>query len=1139
MSVEQKQHEALHVLAALNNAVSTSRMYPAISPKVVTAVERAYTVLQTFLDTYAEFSFGKGDNGPVLCGVEAAGEVQEEVEDTVVYRHLETLNLYFVALTAPANRKIFSDVLAVFTARKEKINREGGGRMFVDRLGLQSIFFETPSAKRETAAHPVKKAGEAVKHESLTELLGFLSGDNESEQARQDLLKLVNHPDLMAELIVMGIKENFRRLSQQLFSDKFVLSAAHLRFFQGLSTIIPPAMNKKTAERTVNLLFANNSEDLIDILVVQIYPEGFGQTFFEVLIARTEDETFARIVTHLREKSAQLKWQQKDHTSTATHIAHCLDKLLGSDKGKEFLAFEEKRGSTSGTAKDSADDAVHSGDSALLDQLESKLHDEDLLLALPSHIKALIDKGELETANTIVEKVSAEMLSGDDFSRRRLSQSLVLIGETLLATEQWRTLEKMTGALISWIRESDQGDYVYEKSVDLLQQIMNNAWQTGNETRGDQILQIFHKIRTGQLQKSSPVRALIGRIQDRAGNQQAFDTFLDRFLADKSDARYRDRLQMLGKPAVDFLLDHLTSEQESANWQGIIELLAEMGPSILPSVRERLSQHSPWYGKRNLIKLATEIAGSDDIGTFMPYLSHEDVRVQREAFICIYTISGDRRKQALLESLEQASEVMQGQIVKALQPFSDEETAATVAQLLRKQENYSDPLREPLTMEILRVLSRSGSVEAGTAIREFLDNQGTDANRQLTETVWQAARSALTQVEATLQTQAVRTADEVMSEVVDDRPQTPGLGAKKINLPTLEPASTTVKQVHDYPSLPGADAIMKLLKKSDTHRTKEAVLQTIEELVEKKQFNHADYYREWLMDIDPMALAEVVRAGEIIDEAKIKSVDTDHLQVWKKLCETLTDEEFATLYHAAEHQIYRINDVIVSQGEVRPGLFFINSGTVKLFFSEGGVEIPFKNAGSGTILGAETVFENTVWTLSLSSLSYVELMYMDADTLMRWRDDYPALETKLSDFCRKAASSENFFRQTRKDRRGARRYDISGRVTSSLVDELGEDNSLASKGDLLDVAVGGVALLLRIARKDIARSMLGKKIRVELSLENTLTKQIFLSGDIVAIRLRHVVENKYSVHVKFDERLSLDTLQSIVSANSEKDVRVF
>jgi hypothetical protein len=109
-----------------------------------------------------------------------------------------------------------------------------------------------------------------------------------------------------------------------------------------------------------------------------------------------------------------------------------------------------------------------------------------------------------------------------------------------------------------------------------------------------------------------------------------------------------------------------------------------------------------------------------------------------------------------------------------------------------------------------------------------------------------------------------------------------------------------------------------------------------------------------------------------------------------------------------------------------------------------------------------------------------------------------------------------------------------GRVTSSLVDESGEDNSLASKGDLLDVAVGGVALLLRIARKDIARSMLGKKIRVELSLENTLTKQIFLSGDIVAIRLRHVVENKYSVHVKFDERLSLDTLQSIVSANSEK-----
>ena len=52
------------------------------------------------------------------------------------------------------------------------------------------------------------------------------------------------------------------------------------------------------------------------------------------------------------------------------------------------------------------------------------------------------------------------------------------------------------------------------------------------------------------------------------------------------------------------------------------------------------------------------------------------------------------------------------------------------------------------------------------------------------------------------------------------------------------------------------------------------------------------------MQIDAMALREIIRAAEIIEQAKRASVNREFQHTWKELELALSSEEFSTLYHA-------------------------------------------------------------------------------------------------------------------------------------------------------------------------------------------------------------------------------------------------
>ncbi|MEE4314221.1 MAG: cyclic nucleotide-binding domain-containing protein [Desulfofustis sp.] len=1124
MNIERIQHEALATLKAFNAAVTTSRLYPAASPQVGNAVEKAYQAIKTFSRTDGQFSYGKSPDGPLVCGFQVAEQVAEELKNMVAYRHLALLNLEHVVLRPTFDRKVFSAILTVFTARKEKIAREGGGRSFVNELGLAHYFpeevpeLEYDSAQTEADAEvPIETA--AVPQDLLNDL--FARRDPSTRLA--GLSSYLQDTSRAIDLVVAGIARALQELSADEAAPLPTRSAAFSRFVRRVGGHLSPQQHQQVAAGAAAIVVRAGSALFLTRLYCQDYPDDFGRYLFEALVELAPNELFDTAMTRLRELREQSGGRRGEVSVDDAIVSATVELLAGTPKGKLYLGKEKARSLLESSEQERRDKRIETGIGALLSGNLAGLRSEELLLNLPGEIEQYYRRGDGATADRLVEIMAAEMLGGDDHLRRRLIRSLVMIGSVLFAQKRWTSLEKMSGALISWIRESEEGDSAYEKAAFLLQVIVGASCQRGHFDRADQVLALFHKIRTGQLAKPPPIPALIGRIQDRSYNRPLFQELLQQFLESGAKSKAGERLTMMGRPAGVFLVDQLLQEEEPQDRLRIIDLLTSMGSVVLSVILEKLPEPMPWYGKRNLIKLTAELAGPKQVADIMPFLRHEDLRVQREAFACIYTISGERRKQALLDCLSAASETMLLQIVKALHRFTDEETSGPLMVMLADQEHYSEAVREPLLHEIIKALSRIPTATVQTALREFLDNRGKKVNRKLGSQVWVDAENALKAVSAEMKraSQPSSIAPPSPSPVADAGSGAAGEGKGDTEL------ARTLAQV------PGVSQVKELVGQGKKELAREVLLELIAKAVAKHRFGEAEALREWLIEIDPMALSEIIRAAELIEEEKISAIDRDQVEAWSDLYDALTTEEFANFYHALKRVTYENEQFIVRQGDMQSGLYLINSGKVRISYRDASGEVLVKNATRGEILGADTVFEASVWTVSVSCLVRTEVLYLGIDTIFKWREELPALESKLHDFCLKSSSLQAYFSRSGKDRRATRRHKLSGRVTSLLLDSRGRDTGIASKGELSDISTGGVSFFLRISQKKNARLLLGRSTRVFLPMEGAVERQVAVLGTIIAVRGHQAMENEYSVHVKFVDDISGSDLQAIVKTGKD------
>jgi len=285
-----------------------------------------------------------------------------------------------------------------------------------------------------------------------------------------------------------------------------------------------------------------------------------------------------------------------------------------------------------------------------------------------------------------------------------------------------------------------------------------------------------------------------------------------------------------------------------------------------------------------------------------------------------------------------------------------------------------------------------------------------------------------------------------------------------------------------------------------------------------KDFTVAESLRDRLIEIDNLAVSEIVNSAEIIEEEKSVTIDAQQLGLWKQYFDSLTPEESNAFYFAGKRLTVGPDRIIIKQGMLNDKLFFINEGRLKLIFRQGEKEIYIKQINKGEIVGQDTFFSISICTSSVISMNDVQLTYLDYSSLQKLEKQFPGFENRLQEFCFKSEEKvEDILRKKKIERRRFKRFEVSGEITTQLFDKEGKTAGKPFQGHLKDLSEGGVCYFIKCSQKSLARHLLGRPAKFKISYPKDDGRHMTLNINGRVAGVNFCSFNDYTVHASFSK----------------------
>ena len=1121
MTVSTTQQEALGALRYFNAAVSTIRLYPPAAPQVEKTIGRAYQGIKLYIEKNGEMSFGYKGNQPMLCAMPLFADTPEKIKDLPIFHHLRMVGLEHVLFDRTLTIPIFRQLLKVFTTSVEEIRKSGEVMSFVRSLGVAACFpseLKGPQkiqAELDREFHRQKTAVIEVPSQYLL----FLFGKQKSPRIAKSLQKIFIHADKAMAVTAAAVAHILKEIQRE---KGLVVSPLFPLVISKVDQLVGHEQKRQVAVNTASFLAKGLREPALCVLLSQRFATMFGMEMYSALVHFISKGTFERIVELLRRQVGQLGGMATMKDTRHQLLVESYNRLMATNRGMQYLASEKVAPMIKGAEQQRQKSRVQTGLEALMRGDLKQLQSKEILLTLPVAVGKFVAENDKEKIALLVEYICKGSRKTEGNECRQLVQGLVLITEKLISLEKWDFTDELASSLLGWLLKSYQLDDVFRRCTACLQAIFMHGWQQGSGGSVDRIIETFFKIRIGSIDKPQDIIDHISKIQDEGIDRQLLLEQLKIYLEHVDESHLGKRLVYQGPLAGRILLQSLLDSENVDDRIVLIELLVNLDSMLPGLVLEHIGNPMPWYKKRNLLKLLGETGSEEHIESMRVLLNHENEKVRQEALTCIYKISGNNKKKYLLPMLSAAACPMKCQIVKALIPFSDEEVALELLRLLGDRRTFPADRANELLKNICKALGQSRSAKAVGPLQKFLQEKGRRKGGKIKDSVYRSAAKAIKKIES-----HQKELKEKKNRVKKLRKNAARQAAM------IRTTAALKKKKASISNLPVVKEINMLLTEGKKERAKLLLMEAIARTAQKNQFSQAEKLRQFFIEIDPIALQEIIKAAEIIEEEKKRYVEQQQLHIWSRLRDSLTPEEFNQLYCAMDTISFVKGETLVEQGDSHPYLYFINEGKVKLYYREGDDDILITILESGNIFGTESFFNISVWTMGAACLTDSQLAVFSLSDLKSFEDDFPALASKLGDFCRKYESVTDFFTAKSRNRREHKRYGISGRAQIIMLDDEGMVTDQSNRGVFSDISLGGTTYFQRISRSDNARKILGKNVSVSVPLGEDGGKTVNVKGTIIAVRLQHAAESEYSVHVQFNVLLSGQVLRKIL--DTEKD----
>jgi CRP-like cAMP-binding protein len=308
----------------------------------------------------------------------------------------------------------------------------------------------------------------------------------------------------------------------------------------------------------------------------------------------------------------------------------------------------------------------------------------------------------------------------------------------------------------------------------------------------------------------------------------------------------------------------------------------------------------------------------------------------------------------------------------------------------------------------------------------------------------------------------------------------------------------------------------RLVETNDTSGAVKLLVELVGKQARARDFVKAEALRERLMAVDDMALSEIIKTAEIIEEAKSGALDRDHVETFAPLYAELNEEETNALFFDMQPVNAAAGEVLYREGEPNGRLFFLNRGQLNLHFSRDGRENLISVLEPGAIAGQDSFFVSSYATASLTAQTEARLQVLDFSRVAAWREKLPGLPDKLEQFCRRRGVGD-LVAAKGLERRASRRIKVEGQVAAQMLNDRGEPAGKPFRGDLSDLSNSGMAFYIK-ATDRAARMLLGRRLLVRLSIQTPGKNQMVeRKARVVAVNAVYIGD--YSVHLKFDQPL--------------------
>lgn len=858
--------------------------------------------------------------------------------------------------------------------------------------------------------------------------------------------------------------------------------------------------NQEKVASEAGVLLAKLQDQELSRILIQPFRGSFGEEVYNAVIEQLPDAKFeqiAQILNRLVQKksSSILKGYNLGEIQTA------YDRFMQSERGQQFRTVLENQQESENRERQLDKEQLLENIKLLLGGNHEILANSSFVDALPTGVRKMLHHEKKEAVDQLLTRIVTGLYENDTNIQRGSAEALGSTAYLLMQHGEWQRLEKLLPALREALPLMEK-EQTISATMDTFEQFIRVHLGENGYGRAINALDPIFELIVSPPEGSPQLREHALSCLSRLAKPDLISPLLDEIQAGTNNIdNCWYLISHLGEGAANFLIEKLAVSETWEEREQLLNLIEDIGKPAQDALLLLLQQDVPWYLVRNIIRSLRKVGDATCFSAIAPYINHDDLRVQLEVVHTLGTIGGTARKGFFLKNLPGSPEELKPEIVRQLGKIRDEGIVLPLTDLLESSAGPPYQKKENLQAQICTALARIGSKKAIPALSRIIQTKNIPGIEDYSPIVLAAAEQALSSINTH-----------------------PGsFNGNGGEAGTVGYARMTRK--NDPLAIKEA-SIFRKANRGMVEEAKQDLCDLILFCVEQKDFANAERLRERLYEIDPMALSEIIRTGEIIERGKTGAVSRDQLSTWSKLLDKLGSVEFSAIYHELEERTFPSEDVIVWQGDKNEELFFVNQGSIKVSYTKNNHEIFVTSLNAGQIIG-ENFFDASHWTVTLTALTAVRLSALNRDSFQRWQEAYPGLEIKLKSFYQECDVIRQLLEKKRLDRRENERFKLSRKIQVQLIDQNSNPIGRGFRGELTDISLGGLAFLIRISKRENTRLLLGRTMRITIPLAGD-SEHLQLSGLAMGIQPYQPLENDFSVHIRLSELLDEQTLQQIL-----------